>query len=366
MIALGLCTSALFAAPRAVNAVIETDPAALYAVMKNAYDAGQSKGWTYARESYYQSAILDTGRAYALFRPTDPNFIEVAKLAVDVATQLNYSPLTNNDGAVWYVREAAVAVQQSGDDAQKRQATTLLRTLDTGDGDPNLLAQQAVAGAKANAARLEHDPDASVAVVVALVRAYNLTHDVATRSELLRRMADLATPLTRVPDPEYVEMFALAADALTLPGYTDQNRADARAIAYRRAHTPELQVIARVSSMPHDLRLTRTAPADEYFGNLKYSPIGVKNEIARVDAYLDAGWGFRMEGDGLQIDSAIEDWQKQYPRDLTLPASILDAYAMLGRIDTPKARQAAAALRTILLVQYPGSRQAFELGDTAG
>ena len=119
-------------------------------------------------------------------------------------------------------------------------------------------------------------------------------------------------------------MFSIAQSALADPGFTDADRAAARTVAYRRAHTPDLKVIARVSAIPHALRLTRTAPADEYFGNLKYSPLGVRNEVSRINKYLDKGWGTRMEGDVIQVDSAVEDWQKQYPHDETLPATLLD------------------------------------------
>ena len=51
--------------------------------------------------------MLDAGRAYALFRPDDPQYGELAELTVAVAQQLHYDPLTNNDAADWYVREAA-------------------------------------------------------------------------------------------------------------------------------------------------------------------------------------------------------------------------------------------------------------------
>ena len=195
------------------------------------------------------------------------------------------------------------------------------------------------------------------------MRAYNLTKDVAYRSSLLQHAADPTTPLERVPDPEYGEMFALASSALQDPGYTAADREAARTIKYRRDHTPDLKLIARVSAIPHELRLTRTAPADEYFGRLKFSPIGVRNEVIRVNKYLDRGWGFRMEGDAVQVELAVEDWQKQYPHDTTLPATLLDVYHLMERVDTPKTKAGGTALRTLLLVQYPSSRQAQELAS---
>lgn len=345
-------------------AAIETDPEALYATMKTAYDRGAGKGWPFASELYYESTVLDAGRAYSLFRPSDPEYGELAKLAVDVATMLHYNPLTNNDASLWYVMEASDYVAKNGDAAHQTEANALTKRLDAVVDDPKALAAQAEADALANAATFRRDGDALVALIVADVRAYNLTHDPAYRSALLAHAADPDSPLVRIPDPEYGEMFSLAQSALADPGFTDADRAAARTIAYRRAHTPDLKVIARVSAIPHALRLTRTAPADEYFGNLKYSPLGVRNEVSRINKYLDKGWGTRMEGDVIQVDSAVEDWQKQYPHDETLPATLLDVYRLMRRIETDKVNGAAERIKTILLVQYSSTRQAQELASS--
>jgi hypothetical protein len=353
-----------FAAIAPAFAAIETDPTQLYMEMRQAYDEGARKNWPFESELYYQATILDAGRAYSLFRPTDPNYAQVASLAVDVATQLHYNPLTSNDAAVWYVEEAATYVAKNGDEQHQAEAKALAQRLDAGQQSSSVLAKQAEEDAIANVRAFGHDGDARVRLLVTDVRAYYLTKDATYRSDLLQHAADPETPLTRVPDPEYGEMFALAASALTDPGFTDADRAAARAIKYRRDHTPGLQLIARVSATPRELRLTRTAPADEYFGNLKYSPIGVSNEVNRVNKYLDKGWGYRMEGDALQVDSAVEDWQKQYPHDATLPAALLVAYQLLQRVDTDKTKAASERVKSILLVQYASTRQALQLASS--
>jgi hypothetical protein len=343
------------------SAAIETDPAALYATMKKAYDDGASKRWPFASELYYETAVFDAGRAYSLFRPDDSNYGEVAALTVDVATQLHYSPLTNNDAALWYVLEASNYVAKHGDAQHVTEAQALLGRLQGAADDPKAVARQAEVDALANAQQFGHDGDAQVQLLVADVRAFNLTHDPAYRSALLQHAAEAGTPLVRVPDPEFGEMFSIAASALVDPASSDADRAAAQAIKYRRDHTPELKVIARVNAIPHELRLTRTAPADEYFGNVKFSPIGVRNEVVRINKYLDRGWGDRMEGDALHVDDAVEDWQKQYPHDTTLPATLLDELRLLQRLQTAKTTEAAVRVRTLLLVQYPSSRQAQEL-----
>ncbi|MGP6157099.1 MAG: hypothetical protein ACLPYS_06250 [Vulcanimicrobiaceae bacterium] len=349
----------LFAFPLApTSAAIETDPNELYQTMRKAYDEGSAKGWPFASELYYESTVFDAGRAYSLFRSSDPAYGEVAQLAVDVASQLHYNPLTNNDAALWYVLEASNYVVQRGDAQHQSEARALQQRLLAGANDNKVLAQQAAYDAAADVSAFGGDGDARVMQIIADVRAYNLTSDPEYRSMLLEHSADPSTPLVRVPDPEYAQMFAIAQSALAGPGFSEEDRANARAIAYRREHTPELKVIARVSAIPHELRLTRTAPADEYFGNLRYSPLGVHNELVRITKYLDKGWGYRMEADALQVDSSVEDWQKQYPRDLTLPENLLATYRLLKNVGTPKAEAAAVRIKNILLVQYADSREA--------
>jgi hypothetical protein len=107
--------------------------------------------------------------------------------------------------------------------------------------------------------------------------------------------------------------------------------------------------------------LTRTAPADEYFGHTKLSPLGVRNELTRINKYLDAGWGDRMAGDALWVDDAILDWQHQYPHDPTLARHLLDLYRMLVRVGAAQTKPEAEKVRTLLLVEYAGSPQALEL-----
>jgi len=361
---LAVLFAGLFAFSQA-RAAIETDPLALYHTMRKAFDEGSSKGWPFESELYYESTVFDAGRAYALFRPSDAEYGQLAALSVDVASQLHYNPLTNNDASLWYVLEAADYEAKNGDTAHQLEGGALSARLQVVDENPQQLAQDAEQSALENVRGFHHDPDSIVQLIVADVRAYNLTHDVAYRSALLQHAADPAAPLVRVPDPEYGEMFALDTSALTEPGFSEADRSAARIIKYRRDHTPDLRVIARVDAVPHALRLTRTAPADEYFGNLRYSPLGVRNELVRINKYLDKGWGYRMEGDALQVDSAVEDWQRQYPHDLTLPATLLDVYLLLGRVQTDKASAAGQRIKSILEVQYPSSRQAQDLAGSA-
>jgi hypothetical protein len=111
----------------------------------------------------------------------------------------------------------------------------------------------------------------------------------------------------------------------------------------------------------NEVRLSRTAPADEYFGRTRLSPLGVGLELIRINKYLDAGWGKRMAQDALYLESSLEDWQHQYPHDPTLPPRLLAFYRLLIRIDDVTTQPEAKKIRSLVLVQYAGSAQAREL-----
>jgi hypothetical protein len=178
---------ALAAALNAVpaRAAIETDPAALYQTMRRAYDAGVAKGWPFAAQRYYEATVFDAGRSYALFNPSDPQYAGIASIAVRIATQLHYDPLTDENASEWYVRQAAAYVEQHGDATGVAQAQALLAHLDGADQDPRATAAAAQADARAVAHDFRRDPDALVQVIVADVRGYNLTKDAEIRSALL-------------------------------------------------------------------------------------------------------------------------------------------------------------------------------------
>ena len=82
---------------------------------------------TFARNRSISRRSSTPGRAYSLQYPTDPNYAVLATLTVAIGSGLHYNPLTNHDGAVWWVREAADWVSKhSGDTPTIGQAQALL------------------------------------------------------------------------------------------------------------------------------------------------------------------------------------------------------------------------------------------------
>ncbi len=337
------------------RAALEVDPAQLYRQMKAAYDRGAAAGWHLADQLDYFSTVLDAGRAYELKLRDDPQNAQLKGITVDLAAQLHYDPLISNDAAEWYVRLAAQ--QLTADPQRGAAAQALLAKLDAEATDNARLARDGDADAAALAADYPGDVQALLGQVDADLRAYNLTHDSTWRALAIQRAAQPTFPIASVPQ-DLGRLFFPIVDAArnAAPGYSDAEREAARVVASHRATTKGLAVIGRVLS--HNAYLVITAPADEYFGHTKLSPIGVRNEIARITKYLDVGWGGRMTQDTTWVVDSLDDWQHQYPRDYELPRLYKRAYDLLGREDTPQAKQAQEQVRRTLLVGYPSSSEA--------
>ncbi len=341
--------------PAPARAALQVDPQVLYKQMQGAYQKGASNGWHLADELDYFSTVLDAGRAYELRLRDDPQNLALKGVALDLASQLSYDPLISNDAAEWYLRVAAQAYQSDGQ--RGAEASALLAKLDAEDGDPKLLAHDADTDASALAQKYTGDVQALLGQVDADVRAFTLTGDTAWRTLALQRAAQPGFPIASVP-PDLGKVLWPMVDAArnAAPGYTAAEQEAARVVASHRASAHGLPVIGRVLS--HDALLVITAPADEYFGRTKLSPLGVRNELTRIGKYLDAGWGGRMTQDTVWVYDALNDWQHQYPRDYELPRLYKRVYDVLGREDTAEAKKMRVEVRRQLIVGYPTSTEA--------
>ena len=355
VVAAALLGMGLVLATVPAGAALNVDPAQLYAQMQASYAKGAASGWHLADEADYFSSVLNAGRAYALRRRSDPNNLALEGVTVDLATQLDYDPLINDDAAEWYVRLAATAWQ---DDPQRGAAAhALLAKLDAEDADAGRLARDADSDAAALVATYPNDVQALLGQVEADLRAYNLTQDTAWRTLALQRAAQATFPLGALPDDVRRVFYPMVDAARNAgPGYSPAEREAARVVASHQASVHSIPVIGRVLS--HNTYLAITAPADEYFGQTRLSPIGVRNELARITKYLDAGWGGRMTKETLWVVDSLDDWQHQYPRDYELPRLYRRVYDTLTREDTPEAKAASTAVRRTIVVSYPSSPEA--------
>lgn len=69
------------------------------------------------------------------------------------------------------------------------------------------------------------------------------------------------------------------------------------------------------------------APADEYFGRLRMSVLGIHNALVLLERRAEAGNRRLVPGFKAQlglIDDAIYDWRRHYPRDTWLRRTELE------------------------------------------
>ncbi|MBC5828965.1 MAG: hypothetical protein GIW98_02085 [Candidatus Eremiobacteraeota bacterium] len=347
--------------PRLASAAIETDPGALYRLMKGAYDQGAAHGWTFSDQQYYLSTIFSAGRAYSLFDSSNTAYAELAFLTVEIASGLHYNPLTNHDAVPWYVREAAAYVITHGNPDQTDKAKALVQRVEAID-DPIAEARLADQDATDNLRNYRRDPDALLQQVEADWRAFVLTKDISYRSLAFARSAEYYFPVQRLPDTYGNDLLSAAKTASDgYPGYSAGEVLNAKQMLDHLKKIAPLRVIGTVRALTHDEYLTTLAPADEYFGRTGMSVLGIKNELKRLNQYLDAGYGSRESNAGVLLADAIDGLHKVYPKDRDLPAFLYEAFRTLSRISTGDARTSAAHMRTILTIEYSDTFQARQL-----
>jgi hypothetical protein len=357
--------AAIALSPLTARAAFLADPVKLYADMQAAYVKGNAQGWTFYNQEYYLSTIFNAGRAYSLQRADDPAYPQLQQVTVDIAASLHYDPLINHEAVPWYVREAATYVERNNTDpGEIAKAKALLARVDALE-DPATLAQYADEDANAILKQYPHDANAQLLRVEANWRGWLITHDASWRSLALQRANNVDFPLADLPTtwgPEFLN--AIQNAAAGAEGYTDADQANAKALEARIAQLPQLKTIASVSAVSHERMMTTLAPADEYFGPMGMSILGIQNELNRVNYLINYGYARQESSLAVQVAQSIDDLHKVYPRDRDLPKLLYEAYSTLKKIDTPEAKAARAHIRAILTVEYQDTKQARDvLGD---
>lgn len=346
--------------PVAAQADIVADPQVLYRQMKAAYDKGAVHQWHFIDQVSYLSSIFNAGRAYSLQRPDDPNYGELAQLTVDVATGLHYNPLTNHDAVPWYVREAAAYVIAHGAPEEVVKAKTLLTRVTA--ATPAQIAQMADDDAAANVRDYGLDRDVLLQQVEADWRGWVLTKDPSWRTLALQRAAAAYFPAESLPTTYGNDLITAAKNAQAgADGYGAGDAANATKFLAHLKKVAPLRLIGTVNAMTHAGLMSTLAPADEYFGRMGMSILGMRNELKRIGVYLDAGYGDRESNAAVLLAEAVDDLHKVYPRDRDLPGLLLSTYTLLQRLHTSASAQSALNLRTILTVEYQDSEQARQL-----
>ena len=348
------------AVPLVALATIEADPAKLYAEMKAAYTKAALNDWDFRDQSVYLATVFNAGRAYSLQRPTDPAYGELATVTVRMAAGLHYNPLTNHDGATWWVREAANWVLKNSGSADLLAGAQALLDRVNAEDTPATLARLADQDADALIAQFPGDADARMRGLEADWRGWLLTSDPSWRSLAFVRAAAPDFPIEHLPTtygPEFLKAVEAAA-GVGGANYTEGDRKNAATIQARVKALRDPLVIASETAMPHDAYLTTLAPADEYFGRMGYSILGIENQLNHINAVLDANPSSDEVSTTQLVAESIDDMHKVYPRDRDMPKLLLWCAQTLERMVSPDARATAARLKAILTVEYQDSPEA--------
>jgi hypothetical protein len=107
----------------------------------------------------------------------------------------------------------------------------------------------------------------------------------------------------------------------------------------------------------------RLAPADEYFGPLKMSVLGIRNTLRDEAVRLASE---RPEPTAAYahanlVERSVLDWEKKYPADRWLPRSVFDLQHLYAQIPSETSRRHAAEVATWLISRYPGSMEATQM-----
>lgn len=101
----------------------------------------------------------------------------------------------------------------------------------------------------------------------------------------------------------------------------------------------------------------RVAPADEYFGKLKMSILGIRNTIHDIGANIDIdpsrAPGLMNKADF--AEDAIRDWEKRYPADTWLPKSVFALERVYAKIDSDDGRRRSMLAMIWLVHDFPES-----------
>lgn len=86
--------------------------------------------------------------------------------------------------------------------------------------------------------------------------------------------------------------------------------------------------------------LSDLAPADEYFGREKLSPIGIRHMVYSLK---DALYHARRRSDDIEhdagvVDDALQDWSSRFPRDSWLPSTFWNLAELYGGLPGLDAR----------------------------
>jgi hypothetical protein len=102
----------------------------------------------------------------------------------------------------------------------------------------------------------------------------------------------------------------------------------------------------------------RIAPADEYFGRLKMSILGIRNQLHDLELRLQFAPDKSEDvlGSAATVEDAMRDWEHKYPADPWLPKSVYELTSLYANVHTPHGYSNATRCLRWLLGRYGRTR----------
>lgn len=137
-----------------------------------------------------------------------------------------------------------------------------------------------------------------------------------------------------------VSLLAVLAAASTLPATATKHSAK-----HPANHAPVHK---------YNVTVVHVAPADEYFGRLKMSILGIRNQLRDLDMKLryTPEKSEDVIGSAAMVEDAIHDWEHKYPADPWLAKDVYELTALYARIDTDHGHLVASHAMHWLLGRY--------------
>ena len=120
---------------------------------------------------------------------------------------------------------------------------------------------------------------------------------------------------------------------------------------------PAAKPTAKPTLAHHKPPPVRVAPADEYFGKLKLSVLGIRNTIKDVGANLEIDqtrWE-QLASKAAFAEDAMHDWEKKYPQDTWLAKTVFALERMYAKLDSDDGRKRSIAAMHWLVHDFPRS-----------
>src|SRR5215472_13057204 len=113
--------------------------------------------------------------------------------------------------------------------------------------------------------------------------------------------------------------------------------------------------VHHTAAVKHAAPAPKVAPADEYFGRMKMSILGITNSIRDTGTRegFDPNNASQYYNSLALTENALEDWSQKYPQDSWIPRRAYDLSHDFYRMHTPAGNAEANRCRAILFKQFP-------------